>query len=78
MALRSPAGGQRLAQQRAVGGGMGVLEAPHQFVQRVQHLLGEALGHLVLIQPAVGQHGGEAFMARQRQQPLLAQEQVQG
>ncbi len=46
---------QRRAQQFALRCVVGRLDAAQQFVERVQHLLGQPLAHLVLEAPAVGQ-----------------------
>ncbi len=69
---------QRLPEQRAAGGVVGGLEAAQQLVERVQHLFGEPLADLVLILPAVGEQRGEPPVARDGQQPRLAEQQAQG
>ena len=59
MSLRFAALGERLAQEFAAGGVVSGLEAAEELVQGVQHLLGEALGHLVLVLAAAFEQGGE-------------------
>ncbi len=67
--------GQGLAQQLALRGVVRRLEAAEEFVEGVQHLLGEALGDLVLEFPAVGEERGEALVARKGQEPPFAEQQ---
>ena len=50
---------------------MSGLEAAKELVQGVQHLLREALGHLVLVLAAAFEQGGETLLAGQRQQALF-------
>ena len=50
---------------------MSGLEAAEDLVQGVQHLLGEALGYLVLVFAAAFEEGGETLLAGQRQQALF-------
>ena len=69
--------GERLAQQLALRGVVRGLEAAQQLVERVQHLLGQALADLVLELAAVLEQGGEALRARQAEEPRLAEEQAQ-
>ena len=56
--------GERLAQEFAAGGVVSALEAAEEFVQSVQHLLGKALGNLVLVLAAAFEQGGEPLFAR--------------
>ena len=73
-----PAGGERLAQQRAAGSVVGGLEPAKKLVERVHHLLREALAHFVLISAAVLQKGGEPLGAWQCEKSLLGEEQAEG
>ena len=68
---------QRTAQQFAVRCVVGRLEPAQQLVERVQHLLGQPLAHLVLEAPAVGEQRREALLARQAEESGLAQQQPQ-
>ena len=63
--------GERLAQEIAAGGVVSGLEATEELVQGVKHLLGEALGNLVLVLAAAFEQGGETLLAGQRQQALF-------
>jgi hypothetical protein len=56
---------------------VGGLEAAQQLVERVQHLLGQALAHLVLELAAVLEERRQALGARQAQEPRLAEEKPQ-
>ena len=56
---------------------MGGLEAAQELVEGVQHLLGEAFRDLILESAAVLKQRGQALVARQVQQAMLAQEQPQ-
>ena len=54
------------------------LKAAQQFVERMEHLFGQALAHFVLELAAVFQQAGEALRARYAQQPGFAEQQAQG
>ena len=69
--------GERLAQELALRGVVGGLKSAQEFVECVQHLLGQLLTDLVLELAAVLKEGAEALRARQRQEPRLAEEQAQ-
>ncbi len=69
--------GERLAEELALGRVVGGLEAAQQLVERVEHLLGEALADLVLVLAAVLEERGEALRAGQAQQSRLAEQQAQ-
>ena len=66
---------QRRAQQFALRCVVGRLDAAQQFVECVQYLLGQPLAHLVLEAPAVREQRGETLVARETQEPGLAQQQ---
>ena len=65
---------ERLAQQPSAGSVMGGLEPTQKLVERVHHLLGEALAHLVLVLAAVLQESGEPLAAGQREEALLGEQ----
>ena len=68
---------QRRAQQFSLRCVVGRLDAAQQFVERVQYLLGQPLADLVLEAPAVREQRGETLVARETQEPGLAQQQPQ-
>ena len=53
---------------------MGGLEPAQKLVERVHHLLGEALAHLVLVLAAVFQERGEPLAAGQCEEALLGEQ----
>ena len=65
---------ERLAQQPSAGSVMGGLEPAHKLVERVHHLLGETLAHLVLVLAAVFQERGEPLAAGQCEEALLGEQ----
>ena len=69
---------QRLMEECAFRRAVGRLETAQQLVERVQHLFGQALAHLVLELAAAFQQRGQAPRARLGQQPRLAQQQTHG
>ena len=56
---------------------MGGLEPAHELVERVQHLLGKAFAHLVLVLAAVLQQRREPLVAGQCEEALLGEEQAE-
>ena len=70
-------GRERLAQQRCAGSVMGGLEPAQKLVERVHHLLGEALAHLVLVLAAVFQERGEPLAAGQCEEALLGEQHAE-
>ena len=70
-------GRERLAQQPSAGSVMGGLEPAQKLVERVHHLLGETLAHLVLVLAAVFQERGEPLAAGQCEEALLGKQQAE-
>ena len=62
---------ERLAQQPSAGSVVGGLEPAQKLVERVHHLLGEALAHLALVLAAVFQERGEPLAAGQCERPAV-------
>ena len=56
---------------------MGGLKAAQEFIEPVQHLLGQPFAYLVLEPPAVLEKGGQALRARKAQESSLAEEEAQ-
>ena len=56
---------------------MGGLEPAQKLVERVHHLLGEALAHLVLVLAAVFEERGEPLAAGQCEEALLGEQQAE-
>ena len=71
-------GGEQVAQKLAAGGVVSDLNATQEFIQRMEHLLGESLRDLVLVLAAALEQSGETLLAWQRQQALFGEEQAQG
>nr|WP_165251981.1 hypothetical protein [Paludisphaera soli] len=57
---------------------VGRLEPPDEFIEGLEHLLGELGGDEVLVLAAVRQDRGEALLGPEREEPLLAKQHVQG
>ena len=69
-------GGERFAEQVSAGSVVGGLEPAHELVERVQHLLGKAFAHLVLVLAAVLEERREPLVAGQCEEALLGEEQT--
>ena len=69
--------GQQLAKQVALSLIVRRLEAPQEFVQGRQHLLGQLRRDDVLVLAAVGHDGGQAILFLHAEQAIDAQQHVQ-
>ena len=77
LALARPDLPGHVAQERALAVVVRRLEPADQLVERVEHLLAELLGDLVLELAAVGEERGEALRPGQREEPALVQQEAQ-
>ena len=76
MSLRSPSAESGSLSRSPPEASWAALEPAHELVERVQHLLGKAFAHLVLVLAAVLEERREPLVAGQCKEALLGEEQT--